>query len=127
MRLCLSVSAAALLAMSAAAVAQEDLVQQGEEAFQVCAACHEVGEGAQHLVGPQLNDLFGRVAGSLEDFEYSEAMVEAGQGNLVWEEDTIDQLIADPEGMVPGTLMVAPPIEDAEERAAIIAYLRTFE
>jgi cytochrome c2 len=127
MRSCLSISAAALLALSGAAVAQEDLIQQGEEAFQICAACHEVGEGAQHLVGPQLNDLFGRVAGSLEDYEYSEAMIEAGQGNLVWEDDTIDQFIADPEAMIPGTLMVAPPIEDAEERAAIIAYLRTFE
>jgi cytochrome c2 len=127
MRLCLSVSAAALFAVSGAALAQEDLVQRGEEAFQVCAACHEVGEGAEHLVGPQLNQLFGRVAGSLEDFEYSEAMIEAGEGNLVWEEDTIDQFIADPEAMIPGTLMVAPPIEDAEERAAIIAYLRTFE
>jgi cytochrome c2 len=86
-----------------------------------------VGESAEHVVGPQLNDLFGRVAGSLPGFDYSPAMVEAGEANLVWDDETIDQFLADPEGMVPGNLMVIPPVEDAEEREALIAYLRTFD
>jgi cytochrome c2 len=53
------------------------------------AACHAVGEGAKHKVGPELNDVIGRQAGTAEGFKYSKAMIEAGEGGMVWDDEAL--------------------------------------
>ncbi len=74
--------ALALAAPSAApALAQDaDLVAAGEKVFKRCAACHQVGPDAKNRVGPNLTGVIGRTAGTDEGFNYSDAMIEAGDG-----------------------------------------------
>jgi cytochrome c len=99
---------------------------KGEAVFKKCAACHAVGDGARNKVGPQLNDVFGRVAGGLAGFNYSPAMVQAGQGGLIWDEATLDQYLHTPKDMIPKTRMVFAGLAKEDERANLIAYLRGF-
>jgi cytochrome c2 len=98
----------------------------GEQVFNMCRACHAVGEGAKNRVGPVLNEVFGRVAGTAEDFNYSDAMVEAGAGGLTWTHETLDEFLADPRGYMPGTRMSFAGVKDETDRANLIAYLATF-
>ena len=63
---------------------------RGKALFGQCKRCHQVGSGAEHRIGPHLNDVFGRTAGALADFRYSKPMQEAGAGGLVWSEATLD-------------------------------------
>lgn len=119
-------AAAALLGLGLAgtAQAQDDLVAEGETVFRRCAACHAIGEGAVNRVGPQLNRVYGRVAGSLEDFEYSDAMKAAGEAGTVWDEAQLAGFLANPREHVPGTKMAFAGLRKEEDIAAVIAYLR---
>ncbi|MDN3722594.1 c-type cytochrome [Roseibium salinum] len=63
--------------------------QRVKKVFKKCAACHAVGEGAQNKVGPHLNDILGRTAGTGEDFKYSKPMIDAGKAGLVWDEASL--------------------------------------
>jgi cytochrome c2 len=123
----LFVFAVAILgAMTVGAAAQEETaVERGEAQFRKCMACHNVGEGAANKIGPVLNDVLGREAGTYPGFFYSPAMVEAGEGGLVWTVDTLNQWIATPKKFIPGTKMTFAGIRSDEDRADIIAYLRT--
>jgi cytochrome c len=98
----------------------------GEKVFKRCAACHTAGEDAKHRVGPHLNDIVGRSAGSAEGFKYSKAMAEAGAGGLVWNEDTLGAYLADPKGYIKGNRMSFAGLRKDDERADVIAYLRSF-
>ena len=117
--------AAALVVFGATQSAGQDIAA-GEKLFGRCKACHAVGEGAKNKVGPQLNGVVGRKAGGLEDFRYSSAMVEAGEGGLVWNEETLAAYLADPRGFVKGNRMAFAGIKKEEDLASIIAYLKTF-
>lgn len=102
------------------------LVDLGEKVFRRCKACHQVGPDAQNRIGPQLNGVIGRRVGGLGDFDYSDAMAEAGAGGLVWNDRSLDAFLADPQGYMPGTKMGFAGLKAAEERAAIAAYLAQF-
>jgi cytochrome c len=98
---------------------------RGEVVFQKCYACHSVNPAETNLPGPNLAGVVGRRAAALESFEYSPALKAAGQNSLVWDEETLDRFLADPEAMIPGTYMSLPGLHSAEERRAVIAYLKT--
>ena len=98
----------------------------GADVFKKCASCHAVGEGAKHKMGPELNDVYGRVAGSLEDFNYSKAMKEAGEGGLTWTPETMAEFVHKPKDMVKGTKMSFPGLKDETDIANLIAYLATY-
>ena len=72
---------AALAILAFAAFASPSLADgdadAGKKVFKKCAACHAVGDGAKHKVGPELNDVFGRAAGGAEGYKYSKAMIAA--------------------------------------------------
>jgi cytochrome c len=104
---------------SSIALAQGDAAE-GEKAFNKCRACHVVDE-PQNRVGPHLVGLFGRQAGSVEGFRYSDAMKESG---VTWDEETIAEYIADPRGYIKGNRMAFVGIKDEEEIADLIAYLK---
>lgn len=117
-----------VLATGTAGLAQEAAgdAANGEKVFRKCMACHEVGPDAKAKVGPPLNGVIGRTAGTLEGFAYSDAMVAAGEGGLVWTAETIGELLEKPKDFVPGTKMTFAGLRKEGERADVIAYLATF-
>jgi cytochrome c len=107
----------ALLAIASAAHAAPDALQ-GEQIYARCLACHAL---AYDRVGPRHCGLFGRRAGSVPGFAYSEAMKRSG---ITWNEQTLDRFLAQPLKVVPGTAMTYDGVPDPKERADLIAYLR---
>jgi cytochrome c len=110
--------AGALALSSSMALAQGD-AEQGEKVFNKCKACHAVDE-AKSRVGPHLVGIFGRPAGSVEDFKYSNAMKGSG---VTWNEETIAAYLADPRGYIKGNRMAFAGLKE-EEIADLIAYLK---
>ena len=90
-----------------------------------CASCHAVGPSARAGFGPQLNGIFGRVAGSTVDYKerYSAAMKKSG---IVWSEQSLTKFINSPGDVVPGTKMSFWGISDEKKVANLLAYLRSF-
>ncbi|HEY0920641.1 c-type cytochrome [Devosia sp.] len=119
------VVAATVLALAAVPVAAQDL-ERGEQVFKKCVACHAVGENAKNKVGPVLNEVFGRTAGTLADYKYSKAMIAAGEGGLVWTHETLFEYLHKPNEMVKGTKMAFAGIKSDEEINNLLAYLQTF-
>src|SRR4051794_31229779 len=96
----------------------------GEKVFAVCKACHQVGDTANNVVGPVLNGLIGRKAGSVEGYNYSPANKNSG---LTWDEATFSEYIKDPKAKVPGTKMIYPGLKDEQRIKDLIAYLKQFD
>jgi cytochrome c len=111
---------AALAAASIAIAARAADAGHGEKLFVDCASCHTVGT-ANDTVGPGLKGLFGRKAGSVEDYRYSPAMK---RSNITWNAETLDAYLADPQKSVPGNRMPYSGLPNASDRADLIAYLQ---
>ena len=92
----------------------------GERAFLACAGCHSLKAGAPHGVGPNLHDLAGRPAGSVEGFAYSPALQAA---NLTWDAGTLTAWIVQTEHLVPGTWMLYHNHLEPEEVSRLVEYL----
>lgn len=114
---------AALLALGVSSASAQDAAD-GEKVFAVCKACHQVGDNAKNAVGPVLNGLFGRKAGSVEGYNYSAANKNSG---ITWDEATFTEYIKDPKGKVPGTKMAFAGIKDEKKIKDLIAYLHKFD
>ncbi|MCU4651406.1 c-type cytochrome [Roseibacterium sp. SDUM158016] len=120
----LRISALALaLGVSAGGAVAEGDAARGETLYRPCMACHMIGEGAIHRIGPHLNGIVGRGIGSAEGFSFSDALQEAAARGDAWDEDALDSFLANPRGYLPGTAMVFRGIRSAEDRADLIAYL----
>ena len=89
--------------------------------FNRCRICHTVEVGGHNGAGPNLHGLFGRKAGSVENFAYSAAMKNSG---IVWDEATMAKYLHAPKQLVPGTKMAFPGIASDKEVADLLAYLR---
>ncbi len=110
------------------ALAQDGDPEAGEKIFRQCQACHMVGENAQPRVGPPLNNLFGRQAGTWDGFNrYSNAMKQAGENGLVWNEETVSAYLENPRQYIPGNQMAYPGVRKDEDRANVIAYLKQYD
>lgn len=98
---------------------------RGADLFKLqCSACHQIGDGAVNRVGPRLNGLFGRRAGSIKDFTYSKSMARMGSDGLTWTLETLDAYVANPKALVSGTRMNYKGLNDPEARAALLAFIR---
>lgn len=107
------------------ALAQGDATA-GAQVFKKCAVCHMIGDGAKTKVGPELNAVVGRTAGTLEGFNYSPAMKDEGAKGVVWAPDTLTQFLTKPQDFVKGTKMGFPGLSNPDDIANVIAYLETF-
>jgi cytochrome c len=93
----------------------------GKQQFIRCAACHAMTAKGPAKIGPHLQGLVGRKAGTVAGFRYSPAMARA---NLVWTEDALDRWLQRPTALVPGTSMAFAGMADAAQRKALVAYLK---
>jgi len=93
--------------------------EKGKKVFNKCKACHFVDKD-KNKVGPHLVGIFGRSAGSVEGFKYSDTMKESG---IVWDEASMDEYLTDPKAMVPKGKMAFVGLKKEEDRADVIAYL----
>ncbi|WP_439124123.1 c-type cytochrome [Marivita sp.] len=100
-----------------------DTMPNGERQFmRKCSICHTLTPGSARRAGPSLYNLFGRKAGTVEDYTYSDAL---DGSPIIWDEDTIDALFdVGPEHYVPGTKMPMQRITGAQDRADLVTYLR---
>ena len=115
---------AALAASVWAGQAAAQDVAAGERVFGQCRACHQVGETARNGIGPQLNGLFGRKAGTVEGYAYSPANKAS---ELTWDEANFRDYIKDPKAMVPGTKMIFAGLKSEQQVKDITAYLKQFD
>ena len=113
----LTATAFAGATLTEAAVSANGDAERGKTLYQGCLGCHSIDEND---LGPRHRGVFGRHAGSIEDYAYSMALKNSG---LVWNEATLDQWLTNPSGFVPGTKMFFK-VDDAQSRADIIAYLK---
>jgi len=114
----------AALVWSAGAYAEGN-AEHGKTLFNQCKACHQVGPGAKAGMGPELNSVAGTTAGSRPGYNYSPAMKAAGEKGLVWNDENLDKYLENPKAVVPGTKMIYPGMKKPEDRADVIAYLKT--
>ena len=96
----------------------------GEKLYSGCKACHEIGPGAHHKVGPHLDGIMGRRAGTAEGFKYSTAMRKAGDDGLAWTPDTLHAYLEKPREFIKGNRMSYRGMAKAEDRENLIAYLQ---
>jgi cytochrome c len=116
------VFAAFVLAGSAGAASAQDAAL-GEKVFLKCRACHQIGEGAKDAVGPVLNGVVGRKAGTYPDYNYSDANKNSG---ITWDVATLKEYLKNPRAKVPGTKMIFPGLPKEEDIDNVIAYLKQF-
>ena len=121
-RLALLTTLIAPVIASSPAFAQD--IAAGERSWNKCRACHQIGETAKNLVGPQLNGLFGRPAGSAEGYSYSAANKNSG---LTWDEPVFADYIKDPKAKIPGTKMIFAGIKNDKEIQDLTAFLKQYD
>jgi cytochrome c len=117
------IAAGLLVALPTVASAQD--ADAGAKVFKLkCSPCHMIGPGAKTRVGPELNGILGRKAGSVAGFKYSEGLKNSG---ITWDDAHLHQWLSGPKKLVPGTKMILPGgIKDELDRDDLIAYLESF-
>jgi len=115
--------AAVLIAVSPVSGVAQD-AQKGRTVFNICLACHTIGPGAQNKIGPELNGLDGRKAGTAANFDYSDANKNSG---IVWNESTFEEYIKNPAAKIPETKMIFPGIKNEQQVKDLWAYISQFD
>lgn len=118
--------AAALAVMAAAAaVAAAPTpadIEAGKRIYAQCAACHKIDTTSTAGIGPNLNKVIGRRAGTVPGFRYSPAMIAS---NRVWTERTLDAYLAAPAANMPGNRMPYAGLRNPDDRRKVIAYIKS--
>jgi cytochrome c len=110
----------AILATLPATFQTADL-ENGQAKFALCKSCHTAAPGGESAVGPNLYGVFGRKAGSLAGFTYSNGVTALG---FAWDAEKVAQWITNPRAMVPGTKMTYAGMENPKDRTDVVAYLK---
>jgi len=98
---------------------------RGETVFKRCAACHTSEKGGANKVGPHLWDVLDRPAASVDGFGYSAAMKAFGAEGNKWDYEHLNKFLTSPKGYIKGTAMGFAGDKKDNERADLIAFLRT--
>ena len=96
----------------------------GQTVFKRCLPCHQIGPGAKNSIGPSLNGVVGRKAGTYPGYAYSDANKNSG---VVWTEAALAQYLPSPKDFIPGTKMTFAGLPMPQDVANVIAYLRQFD
>lgn len=115
-----AIAALTILATAAPAAAQLR-ADPGQRAFLQCQACHRVRAGEPHKIGPNLNGVYGAKAATRPGYAYSAALKKA---LLTWDDATLDRWLTRPGQVVPGSKMIFAGMPTADQRKAVIAYLK---
>lgn len=132
MNLSASLTAIAFVISATPTLAQD--AEAGAAIFKKCAACHQVGDGAENKTGPVLTGIIGRPAASYDGFKYSRSMTAAGAAGHVWDADSIFDYVSNPTKYLRALLddprakaKMRFKLKNAQDRRDVIAYLATFK
>ena len=100
-------------------MAQGD-VGSGEQIFKKCVACHSIAKGEGNKIGPALYNVVGRKIGSVEDYKYSNALIEYGKE---WNFEELNGFLEKPTAYIKGTKMAFAGLRKEEDRGSVIKYL----
>jgi cytochrome c len=117
------ISAAVLIATSTGAGLAQD-VEEGANVFKQCQVCHSIGPDAKNKIGPELNGLDGRAAGTVPNFAYSDANKNSG---IVWNEENFKTYVKYPRAFVRGTKMIFRGLKNQQEVNNLWAYVKQFD
>lgn len=128
-KLTLTLVAATTFAISPAAIANPDDTSisatgdavKGKRIFGRCRACHNLTATKRTRIGPNLDNLFGRAAGTAEGFRYSKALSEV---DFVWTEQNLNEWLTQPRAFLPGNKMAFAGLKKEQDRKDLMAYLR---
>jgi cytochrome c len=95
-------------------------LSNGQSKFALCSTCHTLVQGGPNMTGPNLHGVFGRKAGSVAGFNYSDVLKATG---WTWDVAHLDTWITDPKVALPGTKMTFAGLKDPKDRADVIAYV----
>lgn len=99
-------------------------IEKGANVFKQCQVCHSIGPGAKNKIGPELNGLDGRAAGTVPNFDYSDANRHSG---IVWNEENFKAYVKYPRAFVRGTKMIFPGLENQQQVDNLWAYVKQFD
>jgi cytochrome c len=109
------------MTMHHSASAAEGDADRGQRVYDACAACHSL-EPNRNMTGPSLANLWHRTAGSLASFRrYSPPLKSSG---IIWEDNTIDEWLKNPQQFIPGNQMTFPGLENEQQRSDLLAFLK---
>jgi len=117
-------AAGIVLSLPGMAFAEGD-AEAGKKVFKKCAACHVV-DSDKKKVGPSLQGVIGRTAGTKEGFKYSKVMIAAGEDGLVWDDEALKGYLANPKKYMKGNKMSFAGLKKEADLANVIAYLKQF-
>lgn len=113
---------ASIAVQTTAAWAADPLLELGQKLFKKCVHCHTYQKGQNHRIGPNLHGMFGRKAGAIADYDFSDAWKNA---DFVWTSATLDTYLKSPRDMIPGNRMPFDGLSRPADRQALIAYMKT--
>lgn len=116
--------AIAFFLLTAAPVHAEGDAAKGEQVFKKCMACHTVNDKT-NKVGPHLVGIVGRPVASVEGYKYSESMTAHAATVAVWDEASLQAYLENPKAIVPKSKMAFAGLKKEDERADLIAFLKT--
>lgn len=109
------------LGMAGTTTAADGDATKGQRVFGACAACHSL-KPEQSMTGPSLANLWNRKAGSLASFSRYSAALKSS--NVVWDDQTLEEWVKDPQHVIPGNEMTFPGLKDAQHRSDLLAFLK---
>jgi cytochrome c len=103
------------------------MVKRGKKvAIKQCVACHDITQDKQNRVGPPLWGVYGKSAGWVEGYQYSEAHL-SKKDSVTWDEATLDAYVQDPKAVIPGNKMVYAGLKKEKQRKNLIEFLKSLK